>query len=229
VVVEALIQAASAPAVPPTSHEPWLSIIGGGLAAAVVTIVFNVWWDSRKQKLTEDWEFKRYHANMIHFAMTGLMEAFFTAKSEMLYLTSTLESLLAALNQLGAQADQIVRQQGGPELTVAVLEQRKQALLEPFKKFNQEQVNLRWGHYEQKAKENHAKAEMHLAALKPLVPAALYDGLSALFQRLSAPFVWDLPGAKEKYRVLENSIPEVLEVRGKLMAQVETKLGRKKG
>ncbi len=212
----------------PTVPEPYLSIIGGGLVAAIVTIAFNAWWDSRKQKFTEDWEFKRYHANMIHFAMTGLMEAFFMAKSEMYYLTSTLESLLATLNQLGAQADQIVRQQGGPELTVAVLEQRKQALLEPFKKFNQEQVNLRWGHYEQKAKENHAKAEMHLAALKPLIPTALYDELVALFLKLSVPFVWDLPHGKEKYQVLENSVPEVLAVRGKLMAQIENKLGRKK-
>ena len=40
------------------------------------------------------------------------MDAFFSAKNEMYYLTSTLESLLATLNQLSAQADQIVRQQG---------------------------------------------------------------------------------------------------------------------
>lgn len=147
-----MLQATPSPIVP----EPFLSIIGGGLAAAIVTIIFNAWWDSHKQRLTEDWEFKKYHANIIHFSMVGLMEAFFAAKAEMYYLTGTLESLLATLSQLAAQADQIVRQQGGPELTVAVLEQRKIALLEPFKKFNQEQVNLRWSHYEQRAKENHA-------------------------------------------------------------------------
>jgi molybdenum-dependent DNA-binding transcriptional regulator ModE len=212
----------------PIVPEPWLSIIGGGLAAAIVTIIFSVLWDGHKQKLAEDWEFKKYHVNIIHFAMVGLMEAFFAAKAEMYYLTSTLESLLATLNQLAGQADQIVRQQGGPELTVAVLEQRKQALLEPFKKFNQEQVNLRWGHYEQKAKESHAKAEMHLAALKTLVPAQLYDELVALFVKLSAPFVWDLVHGKEKLGILEGSVPEVLAVRAKLMDEIENKLGRQK-
>src|ERR1700722_12790489 len=128
--------------------DPWLSIVGGGLAAAVITLVFNVWWDTHKRKLLEDWEFKRYHANLVHIAMSGLMESFFAAKAELLYLTSTLELLLGILNQLTAQADQIVRQAGGPQLTVAELEQRKQALLQPFQRFNGEQVNLRWNQYE---------------------------------------------------------------------------------
>src|SRR5690242_8401617 len=182
----------------PPSHEPWLSIIGGGFIAAVVTIIFNVVWDKKKQKMTEDWEFKRYEANQIHFATAGIMEAYFSAKSEMYYLTSTLESLLASLNQLSAQADQIVRHEGGPELTVAVLEQRKQALLQPFQNFNQQQVNLRWNQYEQKAKENHTKAEVHLAALKFLVAKDLYTELIAMFEKLSAPFPWNLQGGKEK-------------------------------
>jgi len=123
--------------------DAWWSVLGGGLVAALLTLGFNAWWDCRKQMLAEDWEFRRYHANQIHYATAGIMEAYFSAKTEMYYLTSTLEALLGTLNQLAAQADQIVRQQGGPELTVAVLEQRKLALLEPFQKFNQEQVNLR--------------------------------------------------------------------------------------
>lgn len=218
---------------PPTTWwglppDVWLSIIGGGLIAAIVTIAFNVWWDTQKQKAAEDWEFRRYHANQIHFSTAGIMEAYFAAKTEMYYLTSTLEALLGTLNELAAQADQIVRQQGGPELTVAVLEQRKQALLEPFKKFNQEQVNLRWGQYELKAKENHAKAELNLATLKPLIPAALHDELMALFLRLSAPFHWDLQHGKEKFATLEAAQPEVLALRTKLMGEIETKLGRKK-
>src|SRR5690348_262215 len=88
--------------------EPWLSVVGGGFVAAVLTLVFNAWWDSRKQKMAEDWEFKRYQANQIDFSTAGIMEAYFSAKTEMFYLTSTLESLLATLNQLAAQADQIV-------------------------------------------------------------------------------------------------------------------------
>jgi hypothetical protein len=206
----------------------WLSIIGGGLIAALVTIAFNAWWDTRKQKATEDWEFRRYHANQIHFATAAIMEAYFAAKTELFYITSTLESLLAILTQLGAQADQIVRQQGGPALTVAELEQRKQAVLQPFQKFNQEQVNLRWNQYEQKAKENHAKAELNLAALKPLIPAALHEELMAMFVRLSAPFQWDLQHGKEKLAILEAAQPEVLALRAKLMAEIEAKLGRRK-
>lgn len=216
----------STPVPAAASHELWLSIIGGGLSAAIATIIFNVWWDTRKQKSAEDWEFKRYHANMIHFAMTGLMETFFAAKSEMFYLTNVLETLLGTLHQLATQADQIVRQQGGPQLTVAELEQRKQALLQPFQRFNQEQVNLRWSQYEQKAKENHAKAEMHLAALKSLIAPALHSELVALLEKLAAPFPWNLEGGKVKLKVLQDAVPEVLAVRGKLMGQIERKLGR---
>lgn len=210
----------------PVSHEPWLSIIGGGFAGAIVTIIFNALWDNKKQKMAEDWEFKRYEANQIHFATAGIMEAYFSAKTEMYYLTSSLESLLATLKQLTAQADQIVRQQGGPELTVAVLEQRKQALLEPFQKFNQEQVNLRWNQYEQKAKENHSRTEVHLATLKFLIPAALHADLQALFEKLAAPFPWNLDGGKEKLATLESAQGDVLAFRAKLMAQLENKLGR---
>jgi hypothetical protein len=168
--------------------EPILSVVGGGLAAAALTLGFNAWWDQRKQKLAENWEFRRYHANVIHYSTAGIMEAFFSAKNEMYYLTSTLESLWAALNQLTAQADQIVRQQGGPQLTVAALEERKLQLLQPFQSYNQQQVGLRWNQYEQKANENHTKAEVHLAALKPLISKMLYDELMALFISLSAPF-----------------------------------------
>jgi hypothetical protein len=206
--------------------EPLLSILGGGLVAAVLTLVFNVYWDLRKQRASEDWEFRRYQANLIHHAVAGLMEAFFSGKSEMLYLTSTLETLLATLNQLTAQADQIVRQQGGPALTVAELESRKKQLLEPFQKFNADQVVLRWVQYEQKAKENHSKAEVHLASLRPLVPHQLYEESMAMFERLSAPFVWDLPNGKIKLKTLEDAVPEVLAIREKLSREIEIKLGR---
>jgi len=206
--------------------EPILSIVGGGLVAAVITLGFNAWWDCRKQKIAEDWEFKKYHANMLHNATAGIMEAYFSAKNEMYYLTSTLESLLSSLNQLGAQADQIVRQQGGPELTVQELEQRKQQLLQPFQTYNSQQVQFRWNNYEQKAKENHTKAELHLMTLKPLIPETLYNELMALFVKLSAPFYWDLPNGKQKLKVLEDAMPEVLDARDKLVVVLEAKLGR---
>jgi hypothetical protein len=210
----------------PPANEALLGILGGGLVGAMLTIASNAWWDTRKQKITEDWEFRRYQANQIHFGTAGIMEAYFSAKTEMYYLTSTLETLLATLNQLAAQADQIVRQQGGPQLTVAELEQRKQALLQPFQKFNQEQVNLRWAQYEQKAKDNHTKAEVHLMALKPLIPATLHDKLMALFLQLSAPFQWDLPHGKEKLAILDAALAQVLALREELMRELEKKLDR---
>jgi hypothetical protein len=128
---------------------------------------------------------------------------------------------------LTAQADQIVRQQGEPGLTVGELEQRKNQLLEPFQKFNAEQVTLRWTQYEQKAKENHAKAEIHLGTLRSLFSSTLYDELLAMFQRLSAPFVWDLPNGKEKLRTIEAAVPEVLALRERLSRELEAKLGRR--
>jgi hypothetical protein len=211
----------------PLLTEPFLSIIGGGLVATILTLGFNTWWDYKKGKYSEDWEYRRYQANQIHHSMSGLMDAFFSAKSEMLFLTSTLAVLLSTLNRLSAQADQIVRQQGGPELTMAEYEQKKQQLLEPFQKFNAEQVTLRWTQYEQKAKENRAKAEVHLATLESLISSRLYGELNVLFERLSAPFVWDLPNAQEKLKALEGALPEVMSLRNKLSGELEEKLGRK--
>jgi hypothetical protein len=208
--------------------EPFLSVIGGGLAAAIVTAAFSIWWDVKKQKLEEDWQFRRYQANVIHACIVGIMEAYFSAKSEMLYITGTLESLLVSLNGLSSQADAIVRQQGGPDLTVAQLEARKSQLLQPFQTYNQQQVNLRWNQYEQKAKENHAKAELHLTALRPLISMDLYDELLVVFHKLSASFVWDLPHGKEKLKTLEDALPEVLQLRDKLMHELELVLGRKR-
>jgi hypothetical protein len=208
------------------SSDTYLSIIGGGLVAAIVTIIASVYWDKKKQKLSEDWEFRRYQANLVHFSTAGLMEAYFSAKSELLYMTSTLEVLLGTLNQLTAQADLIVRQQGGPQLTVADLERRKHELLEPFSNFNAQQVTSRWNQYEQKAKDNHAKTEVHLATLLDLIPAELYAELVGLHQRLSAPFVWDLPHAKEKLATLDGAQSEILDLRQKLLRQLEAKLGR---
>lgn len=207
--------------------EPFLSIIGGGLVAAVLTILFNMWWDRKKQAIAEDWEFKRYQANLIHFSTAGLMEAFFSGKAELDYLTGMLQTLLSTLDQLAVAADTIVRQQGGPDLTVAELEQRKAALLQPFRNYNQQQVDLRWNQYEQKVKDLDAKAEVHLTTLKPLVPAGLYAELGGLYERLSAPFVWDLPHGREKLREFQEALPEVVALRENLMRQLEMKLGRK--
>ncbi len=208
--------------------EPWLSIVGGGLAAALLTIGFNVWWDRKKQKLAEDWEFRRYHANQLHFATVGLMEIFFAVKIEVYYLVVMLESLLGILGQLTGQADAIVRQQGGPQLTVAELEQRKAQLLQPFQNFNLQQVALRWNQYEQKAKDLQAKAETQLSVLKPLVPPPLYTQLLAVYEKLSTPWVWDLPHAKERLKLYEDNLPELNRIREQLTKQIEVKLGRAK-
>ena len=80
---------------------------------------------------------------------------------------------------------------------MAEYEQRKQQLLEPFQKFNADQVTLRWTHYEQNAKENRAKAEVHLATLQSLKSSNLYHELIGLFERLSAPLYGTFPMHKK--------------------------------
>jgi len=207
--------------------EPWLSILGGGAVAAVVTLIFNSWWDSRKQKLSEDWEFRRYQANMIHAATVGIVEAFYASKVDFNFMVATLGTLLASLNQLTQQADAIVRQQGGTGLTVAEFENRKAQLLQPFRTFNNEQVTLRWNQYEQRGKDRHAKAESHLSALEPLIVPTLHAELMALYTKLSQPFSWSLEGAQEKLLLFEAELPELNRLRGQLARQIEIKLGRR--
>lgn len=194
---------------------------GWGLAAALVTIGFSVWWDKQKQKQSEDWEFRRYHANQVHFATAGLMEVFFAAKTEIYFLVCTLETLVAGLNQLATQADAIVRQQGGPQLTIAELEQRKAQLLQPFQTYNAQQVSLRWNVFEQKTKELQAKAEAYMSVLQPLVPAHIYEQLLALYQKFGTRWVWDLPHAQERLKLYEDNLPEVICIREQLARQIE--------
>jgi hypothetical protein len=206
--------------------NPWLSIVGGGLVSVLITIGFNVYWDRKKQQLLEDWEFRRFHANQIHVATLGLMEAFFASKSELFFLFYTLETLAGTLTQLTSQAEAIVRQQSGPELTAAELELRKSQWLQPFQKFNQEQVALRWNEHEQKAKELQAKAEAHLSELQPLVPSPIFDQLLALYAKLNTPWSWTLQSAKEQARLYEDALPDITRIRAALMQQIELKLGR---
>jgi hypothetical protein len=206
--------------------DAWLSVVGGGLVSVLLTIGFNVYWDRKKQRLLEDWEFRRYHANQIHLATLGLMEAFFASKAELYFLFYTLESLAGALNQLISQADGIVRQQSGPDLPAIELEHQKAQWLEPFQKFNQEQVTLRWNQHEQKAKELQAKAEAHMSELQPLIPSLLFNQLLALYAKLNTRWSWSLQSAKEQSQLYEDLLPELTSIRGNLTRQIELKLGR---
>lgn len=206
--------------------DPWLSIVGGGLVSVLLTIGFNVYWDRKKQQLLEDWEFRRYHANQIHLATTGLMEAFFASKAELFFLFYTLETLAGTLNQLTCQADTIVRRQSSPDLPANELERQRAQWLEPFQKFNQEQVTLRWNQHEQKAKELQAKAETHMSELQPLIPSLLFDQLLALYAKLNTRWSWSLKSAKEQSQLYEDLLPELTSIRGNLMRQIEVELGR---
>jgi hypothetical protein len=207
--------------------EPLLGFLGGGLVAAVLTIFFNVWWDRKKERSAQDWEFRRYRANLVHGAAFGLMDAFFAAKTEIDYLVGTLGTLSAALEQVNFQVDAIVRQQGGPSLTVAELERKKNELLQPVRAFNQQQVHLRWSQYEQKVKDLEAKAQSYLNVLGPLVPADLNEEMGTLMAALSADYPWDLPHAKERLRLFNDRLPEFRAIQTKLATQVEVQLGRK--
>jgi hypothetical protein len=206
--------------------DPWFSIVGGGLVSVLLTIGFNVYWDRKKQQLLEDWEFRRYHANQIHLATVGLMEAFFASKAELFFLFYTLEALAGTLNQLTYQADRIVRQQSGPDLPANELERRKAQWLEPFQKFNQEQVTIRWNQHEQKAKELQAQAETHMSELQPLIPSLLFDQLLALYAKLNTRWSWSLQSAKEQSQLYEDLLPELTRIRGSLTRQIELRLGR---
>lgn len=204
-----------------------LSFLGGGLVAAIITIVFGVCWDIKKQKMDEEWEYRRYQANQIHFATVALTEIFFSVKTELLFLTAMLELLLANLNRLTEQADAIVRNQG-PALTAAELEQRKKQLLEPFQKFNDEQVRLRWYHYEQKTKELQSRAETQVVILSSLVSAKVREHIEVIYAKLTTSWQWDLPHAKERLTLYENHLPEFTKVRKELAQEIDTKLGRTK-
>jgi hypothetical protein len=206
---------------------PWLSIVAGGLVSVLITIGFNVYWDQKKQALLEDWEFRRYHANQIHLATSGLMEAFFAAKAELYFLFYTLETLAESFTQLTSQADEIVRQQAGPDLNAAEMERRKTQWLQPLQKFNQEQVTLRWNQHEQKAKELQAQAETHMSALQPLVPAPIFQELLAFYAKLNTRWTWSLQSAQEQSKLYEDAAPEISRIRSKLVEQIELKLRKR--
>jgi hypothetical protein len=206
--------------------SPWLSIVGGGLVSVLITIGFNVYWDKKKQELLEDWEFRRYHANQIHLATVGLMESFFAAKAELYFLFYTLETLAGALAQLTSEADAVVQVQVGPELSAAESEVRKAQWLQPFQKFNQEQVALRWNQHDQKANEIQAKAEAHMSELQTLVPASIFEQLLALYAKLNTRWAWSLQAVQEQSKLFEDVLPELSRIRAQLMQQIKLTMGR---
>jgi len=130
-------------------------------------------WDKRKERSAHEWEFRRYRANLVHSSALGLQEAFFAAKTELVYLVGILESLLVSLRQLSDEAEALIRQQVGAQLTVVELQQRRNQLLQPYRVYNDQQVALRWNQYEQKMKEVEAKSRSFLSVLQPLIPEKL--------------------------------------------------------
>jgi len=225
-----LTQAQPAPANQPHAlglSEPWLSVVGGGFVAAVLTLVFNAWWDTKKAKNAEDWEFKRYRANIIHHSRIGLMDCFFGAKSELEFLAGTLETLVGSLDALAKTAEGIVKQAGGQPLTVAQLDERKNALLQPYQQYNQQQIQLRWNQHELKAKELQAKAESLLYVLQPLVPPDLYKDMAGLYGKLNTPWVWNLQNTKLRLEMYKSVLPEFQALQERLAKHIEVQLGRK--
>jgi hypothetical protein len=64
--------------------------------------------------------------------------------------------------------------------------------------------------------------------LQPLIPAAVYGRLLALYQKFEGRWFWDLPHAQERLRLYEDSVPELNRIREQLTKQIEIKLGRTK-
>jgi hypothetical protein len=226
----AFVQAQPAPSQQPHASglsEPWLSIIGGGLVAAIATLIFNAWWDTRKTKSAEDWEFKRYRANLIHHSRIGLMDTFFGYKSELEFLAGTLETMVSSLDLLTKKTEEMIKQAGGQGLTVAQLEERKNAILQPFQQYNAQQIQLRWNQHEQKAKDLQAKAESIFSLLQPLVPPDLFKEMTALYGKLNAPWFWNLANAKTRLEMYKGVTPEFQELQKRLAQQIEAQLGRK--
>jgi hypothetical protein len=101
-------------------------------------------------------------------------------------------------------------------------------VLQPFQTYNNQQVAIRWSQFEQKTKDLQAKAEAHISALQPLVPAPVYGQLLALYQKFEGRWFWDLPHAQERLKLYEDSVPELNRIREQLTKQIEIKLGRAK-
>jgi hypothetical protein len=207
--------------------EPALSIVGGGLVAAIVTIFFNVIWDTRKEGRAEDWEFRRYRANLVHGAAFGLMEIYFSAKAEIDYLVGSLSTLVALLARLDQEVDTILRQQGGAQLIVAELERRKNEMMQPVRDYNQQQIQLRWNQYEQKVKELEAKAEAFVHVLQPLLPNDLNIEIGALFTPLTEDYEWNLPNAETRLQLFRDLQPRFNAIQRRLADQIEVQLGRR--
>jgi hypothetical protein len=210
----------------PGMSEPWLSVVGGGLVAAILTLAFNAWWDKKKAEQVEDWEWRRYKANLVHHSWVGLMDAFFSAKSELEFLSGTLDTLVSSLNLLTMKAEELIKQAGGQGLTVAELEERKNAALQPFNQYNAQQIQLRWNQHEQKANELQAKAEAILATVQPLVPADLFKDMMTLYNKLNTSWVWDLPNAKARLQMYRDVTPEFQDLQKRLAKHIEVQLGR---
>lgn len=198
----------------------WVSVLAGGVGAAVATAVFEWLRDKSRQKTREDWERRRYKANQLNAATAGMVEAFYGVKAELNFLVSGLEALDAEMARQSRRASELLGAfplEGGP---LGRLERHSQLLAQLQDGLRQQQA-YRFAQYEGKAKDARARAEACLQTIELLAPGSASCSARGVFEALAASWNWNLAGARQELARFERNEGQVLAIRRLLEEEAE--------
>ncbi|TAM81096.1 MAG: hypothetical protein EPN47_14570 [Acidobacteria bacterium] len=194
--------------------EQLLSLLAGGVSAAVVTAGFNVWWDRRKQKIVAQWERRKYDTNTKLHIVYHLTETFYNTESELHFVTLEVGGYHEALRALEQQIAQNLQAQN-PAMPAVQLQALHNLTLAPVRQWIGQMEANRWSQYNNSVKALRARAEAALSLTEySLRTQGVYARLATLFRQfqenLSPPGVQSAQARLQDLRNREQEFKDIL-------------------
>lgn len=204
-----------------------LGVLGGGIVAAIITAGFNVYWDKQKQKITENWERRRYDANLKRQLLFGITDVFYSTKSEIFFAELEIRSLQEGLQKIEQNVDANLRA-SNPGMAVQQLSALKAQVVSPIQFWIvQMQVN-RTSQYNTSVKVLRSRAEAWLSvAQRCLKTPDLYAGMQTMFKQFSRDILDGVDDFKKRFQEMEASDEQFKDVQKRIEHEIDAALTSK--
>lgn len=200
----------------------WPGFVGGGLAAAAVTLGANILWDLKKQKLQEAWERRRYRLFLRFQVLNSITDLYYAAKHELYILQLDLAILTASYSQDRNATAQGLRG-ASPQISAADLDAQTNILCATYYRSWQEAKKSRWLRYNESIKNIRARAESHVDLSGSIFEdPEIRSRLLILLRELSRPLEMDNDAALAAAGALfEDKYEEMNSIRRQMLSEIQ--------
>ena len=168
-----------------TSQQFILSLLAGGLSAAIFTAAFNVWWNGRRQEIAERWESRKYEANLKLQLLFKLTEIYYANINELYFVILEVGSLHASFAVIEQEMSRNLQSQN-PALPVGQVQTLLNPALAPTKQLLSQIEMNRWLQYNNSVKNLRSSAGAALSVAEyALTTKDIYARLATLINQLS--------------------------------------------